>query len=113
MNKLTKAQKKVVTIIGINATENCECGRADFTKESYKDSCELLAAELAREKDIPRGVSKWMNLGKKWGYWKFFKNEVKKETIEQVEKFLDNHFKTKHYNVALNDIRGFLDKLKK
>ncbi len=49
--KLTKEQKKTVTIIGINATENCTCGYADFTEKSYKDSCELLAKELHLQKE--------------------------------------------------------------
>ena len=48
---LTKEQKKTVTIIGINATENCTCGYADFTEKSYKDSCELLAKELHLQKE--------------------------------------------------------------
>jgi hypothetical protein len=30
-------------------------------------------------KDIPRGVSKWKNYGKKWGYWEYFEKQIRAE----------------------------------
>ena len=35
---------------------------------------------------IPIGVSRWKNLGIKLGYWNHFKQEVKKDIIEELLK---------------------------
>ena len=30
------------------------------------------------KRDIPMGVSQWRNHGKKWGYWEFWLEEIRK-----------------------------------
>ena len=35
----------------------------------------------AKSKSAPMGVSQWKEYGKKYGYWKYFKDECKKEKL--------------------------------
>ena len=41
------------------------------------------------KKEIPMGVSQWKNHGKKYGYWDFWKTDIKKK-IEKLPKYMEN-----------------------
>jgi len=41
---------------------------------------------LSLRDSIPMGVSQWREYGKLYGYWDFFKREVKEELLEEAKK---------------------------
>ena len=44
----------------------------------------LMEPFSARPEDAPMGVSAWKNHGIKYGYWNHFKQEAKKDIIEEL-----------------------------
>jgi|6_EtaG_2_1085325.scaffolds.fasta_scaffold01870_13 hypothetical protein len=59
----------------------------DFTTSAlwYKTVKSFISNLLAQQKK-EIGVSQWKEDGKKYGYWDYFKDEVKKEILEEVRK---------------------------
>lgn len=50
-----------------------------------------LERRMVRFVDVPQGVSEWMNHGKKYGYWDFFRSSLIDEIVGKVEGRMDKN----------------------
>ena len=48
--------------------------------------------EESIQEQIPYNVSEWKRIGIERGYWDYFRDEVRKEVLEEIEKVSSNQF---------------------
>ena len=65
---------------GCELTGGCEKCQIGKWKVKFDNDLEERNKRLFSQ---PLGVSRWKEIGKKYGYWKYFESQVKKEIIKE------------------------------
>lgn len=49
----------------------------------------------SQRQDVPIGVSKWREHGRKFGYWNYFEKEIRQEMEDKIDKMIETAKKLK------------------
>lgn len=57
----------------------------EYTKKIRKEALDQAIKELFPYTQQPMGVSQWREYGKRYKYWEYFEDEIRKETLRDLE----------------------------